>query len=135
MFKRMSLTLVLVLVMSSVLTACGGTPAPVTLSSLPVFTGATEATSEAMVAGLGAMNDATKADGTIQAFESKAYDLPAGTTFDALVAFYKPALEKAGWTLAISSAPNLAFARGKQALNFGYVEVVSGILVLLSTVK
>ena len=43
MFKRMSLSLVLALLIVSVLTACGGgAPTPVTYSQLPLFTGATE---------------------------------------------------------------------------------------------
>ena len=135
MFKRMSLTLVLVLLTGSVLTACGGAPAPVTFGSLPVFTGATESTNEVLVAGLGTMNDAMKAEPTVQSVEGKAYDLPAGTTFDTLIAFYKPALEKAGWTVAVSSTPNLAFTRGKQGLNVGYIEAVGGLLVVLSNIK
>jgi len=75
MNKRMSIILVLVLLVSSVLTACGG-PAPVSFNSLPVFTGAVESTNELLTATLPTAVDAAKA--VSQSAEGKAYDAPEG---------------------------------------------------------
>jgi hypothetical protein len=134
MFKRMSLTLVFVLLMGSVLTACGGAPAPITYSQLPLFTGATESTNAQMVGMVGSLLDQLKADSTIKSTEGKAYDVPAGTTWDAIKSFYSTALEKAGWTLAKSTDANLGYARGNQAVNILYVDGV-GLVVVLSEAK
>ena len=134
MLKRMSITIILALLIGSLLTACGGAPAPVTFSSLPVFTGATETTNQALSAAVSGALDEMKAQPTVGGVEGKAYDVPAGTTFDAVAAFYKGALEKDGWTTVTSAAPNLGYGRGKQALNVTYLEGV-GILVMLSQVK
>jgi hypothetical protein len=137
MFKRISLAMVLALLMISVLTACGGgAPAPVTVSQLPLFAGATESTNEALTGALAAMTEAVKGQNkvTVKSVEGKTYDLPAGTTFDALVAFYKPALEKAGWEVAEVSAPAFAFTRGKQALTLLHADGI-GLVVLLSEIQ
>lgn len=135
MFKRMSLTLVLVLLMGSVLTACGGgAPAPVTFSSLPVFTGATESTNEALNGVMATQLEKAKSDSTIKNVEGKVYDLPADTTWDAVSSFYKTALEKAGWTVAQSSDNVLAFARGTQAFVINYA-AGPVLIVVLTEVK
>ena len=136
MNKRMSITLVLVLLMmGSMLTACGGgAPAPVTYSQLPVFTGATESTNTTLNTMLGGLLTQLKADSTIKTTEGKAYDVPAGTTWDAVSSFYKTALEKAGWTLAKSTDANLGYARGNQAVNVMYVDTV-GLVVVLTEAK
>jgi hypothetical protein len=128
MFKRISLTLVFVLLMGSVLTACG--PAPVTFSSLPLFTGATESTNDLLAAALPMAVDAAKA--ISQSAEGKAYDVPASTTWDAISSFYKTALEKDGWTVKISGEPELALVRGSQGLNIIYAAATNGLLVVLS---
>jgi hypothetical protein len=137
MLKRMSITLVLALLIVSVLAACGGgAPAPVTVSQLPLFTGATESTNEVLTGALAAMTEAVKGQNkvTVKSVEGKTYDLPADTTFDALVAFYKPALEKTGWEVADMSAPALAFTRGKQALTLLHADGI-GLVVLLSEIQ
>ena len=128
MNKRMSIILVLVLLVSSVLTACGG-PAPVSFNSLPVFTGAVESTNELLTATLPTAVDAAKA--VSQSAEGKAYDAPEGTTWDAIVAFYKPELEKAGWTVK-SSSTELVLIRGSQGLNIAYIAELNGLFVVLS---
>ncbi len=133
MSKRISITLTVLLLVSSVLTACGGA-APVTFSSLPVFTGATESTNEVLAAGLTSGTDAMKADSTVSSAEGKAYDVPQGTTFDAVASFYKSALEKGGWTTVMSTAPNLGFSRGKQGLNVTYLDGV-GLIAILTQLK
>jgi hypothetical protein len=133
MFKRMSVTVVFVMLIASVLTACGG-PAPVTLSSLPVFTGATATTNDVLSAALTAATDEMKKTPNVGNVEAKAYDLPADTTFDAVAAFYKGALEKGGWAVGIATSPSLGYTRGSQALNITYMEGV-GMMVMLSTVK
>ena len=139
MFKRMSMVVVLALLITSVLTACGGgASGPVAFSSLPVFTGATETTNGILKAGAQVQRNEMKALPTVGSVEGKAYDVPAGTTFDAVAAFYKGALEKDGWTAVVTvtvDAPNmLGYTRRGQALVVTYVEAV-GIWVMLSQAK
>ncbi len=135
MNKRMGIILVMVLLLSSLLTACGsGAPALVTYSQLPLFSGATESTNEALNNMLGGLLTQLKADSTIKNVEGKVYDVPSGTTWDTVKSFYSPALEKAGWTLAKSTDSNLGYARGNQAVNVMYVEGV-GLVVVLSEAK
>ncbi len=136
MNKRMSIILVLAVLIGSILTACGGggAPALVTYSQLPVFTGATESTNDTLNGMLDGLLTQLKADSTIKTTEGKAYDVPAGTTWEAIKGFYGPALEKAGWTLAKSTDANLGYARGNQAVNVMYVETV-GLVVVLTEAK
>lgn len=135
MNKRMSLIVVLALLIGSGLTACGGgAPAPVTYSQLPVFTGVTESTNTALVSALAGLLEQLRADSTIKNTEGKAYDVPAGTTWDAIKSFYSTALEKAGWTFVKSTDANLGYARGQQAVNVLYVDGV-GLVVVLSEAK
>lgn len=135
MFKRMSMAMVLTLLIVSVLTACGGgAPASVTYGQLPLFTGATESTNTQLVSSLGGLLDQLKADSTIKSSEGKAYDVPAGTTWDAVKSFYSAALEKAGWTQVKATDSNLGYARGNQAVNVMYVEGV-GLVVVLTEAK
>jgi len=135
MFKRMSITLVLALLIVSVLAACGGSaPAPVTYSQLPLFTGATETANAALTTSLGGLLDQLKADSTIKSTEGKAFDVPAGTSWDAVKSFYSAALEKAGWTQVKATDSNLGYARGNQAVNVMYVEGV-GLVVVLTEAK
>jgi hypothetical protein len=133
MNKRISFALIALLLVSSVLTACGGV-APVTFSSLPVFTGATETTNDILKTAMSSATDAMKGEATIASVEAKAYDVPAGTTFDSVAAFYKDALEKGGWTTVMSSSPALGYTRGKQGLNVTYMDGV-GLMVMLSNIK
>ena len=135
MFKRMSITLVLALLIGSLLAACGGgAPAPVTFSSLPVFTDASESTNELLVGILGPMLDAMKAESSIKTVEGKAYDVPEGTTWDAVNAFYKPALEKGGWAAAEAGADNAAFTRGSQTFVIKYHDG-AGLITVLAEAK
>jgi hypothetical protein len=137
MFKRMSIILVLALLAASLLTACGAPPAPVALSSLPVFTGAAESTNEQLLALSQQALDAGKAaDPNMKSLEIKVFDLPADTTFDALKAFYTPALEKAGWTtIASAPAPTLAFNRGNQQVAITHIEALNAVMVMLAEKK
>jgi hypothetical protein len=130
MNKRMSITLVLVLLIGSLLTACGGAPAPVTFDQLPVFTGATATTNATLNDAMTAQLEKTKAAGQVKAVEGKVYDVPADTTWDAVSSFYKTALEKAGWTVAQSGDNLLAFSRGKQAFVLNYT---AGVLIAVLT--
>jgi hypothetical protein len=59
----------------------------VTYGQLPVFTGATESTNETLNTMLGGLLTQLKADSTIKNTEGKAYDVPAGTTWDAIKSF------------------------------------------------
>ena len=57
MFKRMSIMVVLALLIGSLLAACGApAPAPVTLSSLPVFAGAAESANEVLTTAVRAVS-------------------------------------------------------------------------------
>lgn len=120
MNKRMSLAVVLVLLIGSVLTACGGAPAPVSFNSLPVFTGATKSANAAINEAMATQLEKTKAAGQVKNVEGQVYDVPADTTWDAVSSFYKTELEKAGWTVAQSGDNLLAFSRGKQAFVLNY---------------
>lgn len=135
MLKR--ILFVTVAVLAVALAACGGGGAeqqPVTFSQLPVFTGATESTNETLGALLGPMVDGLKGDSAIKSAEGKAYDVPAGTTWDAIKSFYSGALEKNGWT-ATESADNVqAWSRDKQVLVMRYADGV-GLIVVLSEAK
>jgi hypothetical protein len=105
MNKRVSLILVLALLVSGLLTACGGgAPAPVAFSSLPVFTGASESTNPTLTEILTTKIDQQKTTGQLQNIDGKMYEVPAGTTLDAVNSFYKDALGKAGWTVAQESS-------------------------------
>jgi len=131
MSKRISIMLVGLLLLSSVLTACGGA-SPVTFSSLPVFTGATESTNELAAPVLTAAVDALKA--VSQSAEGKLYELPAGTTFDAIMAFYKPVLEKGGWAVkGAATGPEVVFLRSTQSINLVYIEALNSLIVALAT--
>ena len=133
MFKRISITVVFVMLIASVLTACGGAPAPVTFSSLPVFTGATESTNEVATATLTTLTDAAKTDPNAKNVQAKAYDVPAGTTLDAVKAFYKAALEKDSWKEAQSSADGVAYVRGNQQMVFKYADGVGLFVMMVDT--
>ena len=121
MFKRISLAMVLALLIVTVLAACGGgAPAPVTFNSLPVFTGATETTNQTLLDAVTTSVENAKASGQVKNVEGKVYELPADTAWDAVSSFYKPALEKMGWTVAQSGDNLLAFSRGQQAFIINY---------------
>jgi hypothetical protein len=131
MNKRMSITLVLVLLIGSMLAACGGgAPASVPFSQLPVFTGATETTNATLNNALTTQLEKARSDAQIKNADGKVYDLPADTTWDAISSFYKTALEKAGWTVAQSGDNLLAFSRGQQAfvINFAAGPVLIAVL-------
>ena len=134
MFKRISLSLMVALLIVSILTACGGAPTPVTYSQLPLFTGATESTNEQMIGMVEALLLQVRAETTIKSTEGKAYDVPEGTSWDAVKSFYSAALEKAGWVQAKVTDSNLGYARGNQAVNVMYVEG-AGLVVVLSEAK
>lgn len=112
MLKR--ILFVMVLVLSMALTACGSAPAPVTFSSLPVFTGATISTNDQLVASVKTMNDAMSASAS--AIETRPYEAPAGSTWDAIGAFYSAALEKDGWTAGQATADGKGWSRGSQGI-------------------
>ena len=120
MHKRMSFTLVVMLFLGSLLTACGGAPAPVAFGALPVFTGATETTNTTLIEAIATQVDKAKAGGQVKNVEGKVYDVPADTTWDAVSSFYKTELAKAGWTVAQTGENLLAFSRGKQAFVLNY---------------
>ena len=131
MFKRMSITLMLALLIGSLLAACGApAPAPVTLSSLPVFAGATESADENLAAFLGGAVDTMNASG--KNVEGKAYDA-AETTWDAVKSFYTTELAKTGWKPGDGSADGQAFERGNQIFLVRFAEGAGYIVVLAET--
>jgi hypothetical protein len=132
MFKHMSITLMLALLIGSLLAACGASaPAPVTLSSLPVFAGATESADENLAAFLGGAVDTMNASGKNVA--GKAYAAPEGATWDAIKSFYTTELAKTGWKAGDGSADGQAFERGNQAFLVRFAEGVGYIVVLAET--
>jgi len=132
MFKRMSSMIVLALLVASMLAACGGgAPAPVAFSSLPVFSGATESTNELLTGLLQPMIEGSKAESTVKNVDGKAYDVPEGTTVDAVKSFYKSALEKGGWKEGQATEDGGVFVRGNQNLVIKYAEGVGLITVLI----
>jgi hypothetical protein len=128
MFKRMSITLMLALLIGSLLAACGApAPAPVTLSSLPVFAGATESADENLAAFLGGAVDTMNASGKNVA--GKAYAAPEAT-WDAIKSFYTTELTKTGWKAGDGSADGQAFERGNQIFLVRFAEGAGYIVVL-----
>jgi len=122
MSKRILFVMLMVLVLSVALTACGGDSAPaapVTFSQLPVFSGANVSTDSAMLAVAATINDAMKPQ--VKSIETKAYGVPAGTTWDAVKSFYSAALQKDGWTAGEGGADSASWSRGTQGivLKFG----------------
>ncbi len=135
MKKNLSFLFVGLLSLGLLLSACGGgAPAPATFSQLPVFSGAKESTSEILVGALNVMTDALKGESTIKSVEGKGYDVPAGTTWDAIKSFYTPALEKSSWTAGPGGADTLSFIRGTQSVVVKYSESL-GLIVLLTEAK
>ncbi len=131
MNKRLSLTLAFVVLIGSLLAACGGgAPSPVAFNQLPVFTGATETTNATLNDAMTAQLDKTKAAGQVKNVEGKVYDVPADTTWDAVSSFYKTALDKGGWSVAQTQDNLLAFSRGKQAFVINYAPGPVVIVVL-----
>jgi hypothetical protein len=132
MFKRMSITLMLALLIGSLLAACGApAPAPVTLSSLPVFAGATESADENLAAFLGGAVDTMNGVGKNVA--GKAYAAPEGATWDAIKSFYTTELAKTGWKTGDGSADGQAFERGNQIFLVRFAEGAGYIVVLAET--
>ena len=136
MFKRISVTLMLLLLVSSVLIGCSATPAPVTFSQLPVFTGA-NLVSDPAITDLGdKMTEAMKtavAD-KLKAIESKVYSLPADAKWDGVSSFFSTELAKDNWksqseyARTTDTANVLGWARGNQTVIIYYVIDQSGTL-------
>lgn len=113
MSKR--ILLLMVVVLSVALTACGDSaPVPVTFSQLPVFSDAKVSTEPVVLAAAATINDAMKSE--VKSIETKAYDLPAGATWDAVKSFYSTALEKDGWTAGQGGADSASWTRGSQGI-------------------
>ncbi len=130
MNKRLILVLIVMSLLGSLLAACGGAPASVAFSALPVFTGATVTTNATLLEAITTQVEKAKAGGQVKNVEGQVYDVPADTTWDAVSSFYKTELEKAGWTVAQTGENLLAFSRGKQAfvLNFAVGPVLITVL-------
>jgi hypothetical protein len=129
---------VLVLVLSVALTACGDEPAkaPMTLSKLAVFSGAKESSNPALTAASAAVIDAMPKD-TVKGSESKAYDVPAGTKWDALKSFYGPAIEKEGFS-SIDSGDNYgawSHTSPMQGFYLIYVPAANGYVLVIANLK
>ena len=109
MIKRILLALVFILSLS--LAACA--PTPVTISQLPIFTGATESTNADFQTAMGPAIDTLKTSGTV---DFKIYDLPAGTKFDAVKSFFTTSLKTDGWTDSKNDDKSLSLTRGSQGV-------------------
>ncbi len=130
MNKRLILVLIVMSLLGSLLAACGGAPAPVAFSALPVFAGATVTTNATLLEAITTQVEKAKAGGQVKNVEGQVYDVPADTTWDAVSSFYKTELEKGGWKVAQTGENLLAFSRGKQAfvLNFAAGPVLITVL-------
>jgi len=114
MLKRILFVMLMVVVLSVALTACGSEPTPATFSTLPVFSGAKVSTDSLMLAAAATINDAMKPQ--VKSIETKAFDVPAGTTWDAVKSFYSAALQKDGWTAGEGGADAASWSRGTQGI-------------------
>ncbi len=131
MKKNLSTLFVVLLSLSLLLSACGSAPEPIAFSKLPVFTDASESADPALAAGLTSMLDGMKADSATKSSEGKAYDLPEGTTFDAIKSFYSAAMEKDGWSVSSeSTAATQVLTREKQIVLVNYLDGI-GLIVIL----
>ncbi len=103
MLKRILFVLLMGIVLSVALTACGGdAPVPTAFSRIPVFSGSKEATNAEMIAMAARIYDVTKEDAKdAKNIEYKAYVPPANWEWNAFKSFYRTALEKDGWTAVI----------------------------------
>ena len=140
MNKRIILTLMSVLLVGSLVAACGGAPAPVAFSSMPVFTDATESTNAALNDILTTQIEKGRASGQVKSIDGKMYDVPADTTWEAVTSFYKTELEKTGWTAGQPLTPQLGqevlpFSRGKQAFVVSYLTDFPALFVVMTEEK
>jgi hypothetical protein len=134
---------------ASLLVACGGAPAAapasapaaapaaaaISMSSLPVFTGATEEASDNLTAMLDSLVTGFKGESGVKNAEGKAYTVPEGTTWDAVKAFYTEALGKAGWAAGESAENAAAYSQGNYALIIKFAPADTGYIVALSEAK
>ncbi|MGB8643666.1 MAG: hypothetical protein WCF84_00380 [Anaerolineae bacterium] len=121
-FKVASL-LVLALVLMAALAACSSPPAPVALSTLPVYAGATATTDANYLKMQDAVTAAFQAGASGQKFgnvETKVYTLPQATKWDDVKKFYDTELAKTGWagdpkmTFSQGSVQGVGYLRGQQ---------------------
>jgi hypothetical protein len=62
--------------------------------------------------------------------EGKVYDVPAGTTWDAVSSFYKSTLEKNGWTQGMAQENALVFVREKQSFTVNYIDAIPALVLI-----
>jgi hypothetical protein len=79
------------------LTACGGTPAPVSIADLPTYAGAAELQPGNSPIATTLQNNEQQAKAMGQKIEQKAFSLPKDATWDKLIAFYGEQLKAKGW--------------------------------------
>ncbi len=133
MLKRISLSLMVVVLIGSVLTAWRRRTGAGNLSQLPLFTGATESTNALLIGMLEGLRLQVKTDTTIKSTEGKAYDVPEGTFGTRLNPSTAPRWRRPAGQAKVTDS-NLGYARGNQAVNVIYVEGV-GLVVVLTEAK
>jgi hypothetical protein len=111
MNKRIAMLVVIVVLVSAIVAGCASTPAPVTLSQLPVYSGATRATSAAVEIGNQMANGVSKLSvngASVKSVEHQEFLLPADAKADQVIGFFNTELAKDQWT----SDPQLAGSDG-----------------------
>jgi len=97
-----------------VLSACGGSAQPVTLTDIPVYAGAKEfkpgesAIGDTLANNMKQNAALTKAVGTGGTLEQKGFSLPSDGTWDAVSKFYDDKLKATGWNTDSTTASVLA---------------------------
>ena len=126
MKKNLSILFVVLLSLSLLLTACGGSSdsGPVAIGDLPVPDGATQSSDEALQAAMQTMVGSVPLKNT----QGVALDVPADTTWDTVKSFYSTQLESNGWTASEGGDGSQAWTRGNQML---VVNLSSGGLILI----
>lgn len=112
--KTMLFVFALLALSAVALSACGGSAQPVTLNDVPVFAGAKEfkpgesAIGDTLAKNMQTNATLTKAMGTGGKLEQKGFNLPQGTTWDAVQKYYDDKLKAAGWNTDATTANIMA---------------------------
>ena len=151
MNKRISMWVAVAVLVGVILAGCASAPAPVTLSQLPTYSGATKSTNAA-VADMGnqmadGVSKLTVSGYSVKSVEHLEFSLPADATADQVTGFFNTELAKDQWAsdpqLAGSTGPVTykGWTRGSQAAYAYHVADASGtfggnvLVVLLVTLS
>jgi hypothetical protein len=114
MSKKLFGVMFVIATLALILSACGGSAAPVTLNDIPVYSGAKEfkpgesAIGDTLSKNMQQNAALTKAIGTGGKLEQKGFSLPQDGTWDAVSKFYDDKLKSTGWNTDSTTASILA---------------------------